>query len=91
MKQWDIDQMAARAERRVMLFGKWMWFLILPALSVVLFLVFSANQPPPRHLHPPVFSCASENAALAPLGAGGQIAPLCNNAQYPDAPAGDGG
>ena len=90
MKQYDIEQMAVAAERRVMRFGRWMWFLILPVLFVLLFLKFSADQPPPHHPHPPVFSCASENAALAPLGAGGQIAPLCGDSTYPDAPA-DGG
>jgi len=87
MKQYDIDQMAVKAERRVMVFGRWMWFLILPVLAVVLFVVFSANQPPHRHIHAPVFNCASENASLSNLGAQGQIAPLCGDSTYPDAPA----
>lgn len=88
MKQHEIDALAAAAEKRVMRFGRYMWFLILPVLSVVLFLVFSAHQPPPRHYRAPVFNCASENASLSALDAGGQIAPLCGDTPYPDAPAG---
>jgi len=91
VKQHEADQLAAQWERRVLRFGYVLWLGMLPVLGVILYVVFSAGYHPVPHSTPPVFSCASENAALAPLGAGGQIAPMCGDTPYPAvSPAGGG-
>jgi len=61
-----------------------MWLLVFPALALILYLcVFATGHHPSPPVHPQPFSCHSEMSALAPLGAGGQIAPLCGATPYP--------
>jgi energy-converting hydrogenase Eha subunit F len=58
---------------------------LIPALFFgLLFGVFLPESHPSASTpHPVPFSCQSEMASLAPLDAGGQIAPLCGQAAYP--------
>ncbi len=83
MKQSDVDALVARQARVARRFGMWLWALT-PILGLVLYFgYFSPHHHPVVHRPAQPFSCASENARLSNIGAGGQIAPLCGDTPYP--------
>lgn len=61
-------------------------FVVCPALALgLLFGVFVPGYHPRVSVPEPTsFSCSAELASLAPLGAGGQIAPLCGQTANPE-------
>jgi hypothetical protein len=48
----------------------------------VIWLIAVFTSPAPRTYHPVPFSCSQEAQTLAPIDAGGQIAPLCGQSPY---------
>ena len=89
MKRSELEALQARQARNKKLFGQWMWWFILPVLSIVIYFFFIAPgyHPPVRGAYHPV-TCAQLNAQPDPLDAGGQIAPLCGDTPYPSQGAG---
>lgn len=71
------------------------WFMgigfLVTVVSVIVILIAAGSRRPSSHPAPAPWSCASVNADVSVLDAGGQIAPVCGNTPYPDAPADDGG
>ena len=91
MRQQEADQLAIKAQRKVMLFGKWMWFCFLPVLAVVLFITFTRAYHPSAHKAATPFSCAEVSDETAALGDGSYIAPVCGNTAGPADPDPDSG
>lgn len=84
MKQSDVDALAAKHARNIKVFGLWLWLVILPVLGTIIYFGYLApNYHPSPHVYPQPITCADMATEPDPLGAGGQIAPLCGNTPYP--------
>ena len=67
------------------LFALWPLVSLALLVSMVAGCASNTTSPPAQ---PQPFSCSSEMSALAPVGGGGQIAPLCGATPYSTPPAG---
>ncbi len=83
----DDEGVPAETEREHPLFVVAVWgtivLVIVTIVTLACVLYTGPVKPPPA---PAPWSCASVLAQIAPVDGGGQIAPVCGQNPYPDAP-----